>query len=266
MKKLALALVCLVSVAFFASCQKPVEHPEPTIAFLVEEGYISSDVEISTGDTAMFCIKANSNALTNKLLKSFYFQVFTGDERFDDTLFNDINQGTFEYAIGYIFEQPGVYTISAVATDADGYRAECRLNVNVNATLNPSIISWVRKGANLLGDTEAELTAVGLQWTGSYKEIFATIKPLEGTELYVRDGADFANLLNDQQMANYYSTLEAVTPNESYRNITTAHSADYNDMLFTKDANGDFHAVLIQHAAIETGEFGTQITITGAMK
>ena len=40
MKKLALALVCLVSVAFFASCDPTVEHPEPTIALLTGEGYI----------------------------------------------------------------------------------------------------------------------------------------------------------------------------------------------------------------------------------
>ena len=40
MKKLALALVCLVSVAFFASCDPEITNPEPTIAVITGENYV----------------------------------------------------------------------------------------------------------------------------------------------------------------------------------------------------------------------------------
>ena len=267
MKKLALALMCLVSVAFFASCDPQIENPEPTIGFFVGEGYISNDAQIGTNEEFLIGVEAKSNIETNKLLKDFYFQVYTDDTRLWDTLAQDIDQGTYSFFAGFSFQNPGIYTITASIKDADGYTAECTMKLEVNATLEQTPINWVRKGANLVGETEAEMHNVGLEWSGSYKEIFATIKPMEGTELYVCDGNDFANLLSEQDMANYYNNLaENGLAVDRYRNITTAHSDNYNDMLFTKDANGDYHAVLISRAEIETGNYGTQITIIGAVK
>lgn len=267
MKKLVLALVCLVSVAFFASCNPKVENPEPSISFLRGEGYISGDVELLTSDTAWFCIQANSNVETKKLLKSFNFLVFSEDSRLYDTLIQDINLGTYEFVTGFQFSTPGSYTVTGTVIDVDGCSAECRANITVESPLQPALISWVRTGANVEEQAKEQLESVGLEWAGSHREIFATIKALDGVELWICDGNDFVNLLTDLHMANYYNGLfETVPAVAEYRNITTDHSADYNDMLFTKTADGNYHAVLISHAGIETGSYGTKITITGAMK
>ena len=45
MKKLALALVCLVSVAFFASCDPTTDQPEPSIAILSGLEYVNGTVD-----------------------------------------------------------------------------------------------------------------------------------------------------------------------------------------------------------------------------
>lgn len=267
MKKLALALVCMFSVAFFASCVDPIEHPEPTIGFAEGEEFISANAEITTGEAAWFCIQAKANVQTNKLLKSFYFQIYSGETRYYDTLINDINLAEYEFVTGFQFLDAGTYTVSASTTDADNLAAECRLELVVNASLTSTPINWVKTGSNVEETTKEQLESAGLQWTGSFKEIFATIKPTEGTQLYVRSGDDYASLLTEQQMADYYNSIfETTEPNESYRNITTNNDADYNDMLFTKTADGNYHAVKISHADIETGSYGTQITITGEMK
>lgn len=267
MKKLALALVCLVSVAFFASCDPKVENPEPSVNFLMSEGYISSDAELLTTDTAWFCIQANSNLETKKLLKSFNFLVFSEETRLYDTLIQDINRDSYEFVTGFQFSTPGSYTVTGTVIDVDGFSAECRVNITVENSLQPALINWVRTGANVEEQAKEQLESVGLEWTGSHKEIFATIKALDGVQLWICDGNDFADLLSSQHMANYYNSLFETVPSVAeYRNITTAHSADYNDMLFTKTADGNYHAVLISHAGIETGSYGTKITITGAMK
>lgn len=270
MKKLALALMCLVSVAFFASCKKTVEHPEPSISFLVAENFISSDATLQTGDVAYFSVKAVANSQTNKLLKTISFMIIDDDTetRLYDTIDQDLNAGSVVFDYGYHFKKAGNYSVVANIIDADGKTNEARLKITVETKLVETAFSWVRTGANVTETTAAQLASVGLQWTGSAKDIFATIKPLEGTKLYVRPGNDYANLLSVNQMAAYYSSFSETTlPSESYRNISATQSADYNDMLFTLTTDGNYHAVLIQHAAIENlGAQGTQITITGNRK
>ncbi len=270
MKKLVLALVCLIGVAFCAtSCDPVVENPQPTIAILAAEGYATDGAIVNLDETIYFGFVVASNPETNKELKSLVVTI-------DDTEWynNQELAGTsFTYTDSLTFslrEIIGSSVINAIVTDMAGETATATINLNINQDEEPlevTTINWIRRGANLQGTTEAELSNVGLKWSGSYKEIFATLEALEGTQLYICDGNDFENIVTAQDMASYYNALaETGLAVNKYRNVTTAHSSDYNDMLFTKDANGELHAILIKRAEIETGNFGTQITIIGSTK
>ena len=79
MKKLALALVCLVSVAFFASCTP---EGDPTIQVLNEEGYVQSGDVVDVNTDFNFGFVMASNAQTGKELTSLILKI---DEETPDT-------------------------------------------------------------------------------------------------------------------------------------------------------------------------------------
>ena len=125
-------------------------------------------------------------------------------------------------------------------------------------------IEWVRKGANVLN--AEEMDSYGLQWTSTYKSPFATIKPIDGAKLYVCSGDDFEGIVTGADKAAYFADLvETATTAESYRKIDVSASADYNDMLAVV-YEGATHLIHITRAEIETGSYGTQITIKGEAK
>jgi hypothetical protein len=289
MKKLALALVCMFSVAFFASCTKTVEHPEPTIAILAGDNYIAGTVDqpmvIDASDANAIGLKygfhVESNAETKKELASLkitweYTYYDEGEEVYTyDTIIDLTGMTSYDYS-DYLFEQDrDIITlmdgkITAVVTDADNQTNTAAVAFTIEMEEEPLIghtVTWIRKGANLQGNTEEEMAAVGLQWTGTYKDPFATIKPLDGAQLYVCDGDDFDDIQYWSDKNAYFTNLaaEGATPAESYRNIDANEDSSYNDMLAVIYGE-DLFLIHITYADIETGTYGTQITITGAVK
>ena len=289
MKKLALALVCMFSVAFFASCTKTIEHPEPTIAILAGDNYIAGTVDqpmvIDASDANAIGLKygfhVESNAETKKELASLkltwdYTYYDEGEETYTyDTIIDLTGKTSYDYS-DYLFEQDrAIITlmdgkITAVVTDADNQTNTAAVAFTIEMEeeeLPIELIEWVRKGANLLDNTEEEMAALGLKWTGSYKDVMATIEPLnDDVLLYLCDGDDFEDIKYMSDKYAYFSDLaETATPIEKYRNITTNNSADYNDMLAVVYGE-DLILININRAEIETGTYGTQITIKGAVK
>ena len=285
MKKLALALVCMFSVAFFASCEKTIEHPEPSIAILAGDNFITGTVDqptvIDANDESALNLKygfhVESNAETKKELASLKLTwELTDDEGIEtfDTIFDLTGMTTYDFE-DYLFEQRATVTlmdgtITAVVTDADNQTSTATIAFTIVYDEEPlpvELIEWVRKGANLLGNTEEEMAALGLKWSGSYKEVFATIEPLnDDVFLYLCDGDDFEDIEYMSDKYAYFSNLaETATPIEKYRNITTNNSSDYNDMLAVIYGE-DLILIRINRAEIETGTYGTQITIKGAVK
>ena len=271
MKKLALALACLVSVAFFASCTEKVENPEPSIAILAEEGYVADNSVVDLNTEVNFGFVVASNAETNKGLATLVVSI-DGTEWANKDL-TGMTEYTYRDVVTYTPERDeiiGTSVITAIVTDEAGETATATINLQINEPAQPLVaatIEWVRKGTQLLGTTGAEMEAMGLQWAGSYKEVFATIKPVEGAALYVCNGDDYETITTDVEKGGYFSNLrENGTTVESYRNITTNASHDYNDMLAVIDADGQYHLVLINRAEIDTGNYGTQITIIGEAK
>lgn len=292
MKKLALALVCMFSVAFFASCTKTVEHPEPSIAVKTGELFITGSVDqptvIDLDDESAISYKygfhVESNAETKKALKEMVIVMdvttFEENGQVNDIYYDTIDlTGKTSYDVEeYLFEQErGVIlvmegTIKAFVTDIDNQTniATVAFRCEMEDTPEPLIgrtIEWIRKGANLQGNTESEMAAMGLKWSISYKDVFATIEPLnDQVVMYLCDGDDFDDIEFVSQKYEYFANLaENEEPIEKYRNIKTEYGAEYNDMLAVVYGE-EYYLILIEDAEIETGSYGTQITINGAAK
>ena len=182
----------------------------------------------------------------------------------------DFEEYLFEQERNEILVMEG--TIKALVTDVDNQTniATVAFRCKVEDTPEPLIgrtIEWIRKGANLQGNTESEMAAMGLKWTISYKDVFATIEPLnEDVVMYLCNGDDFDDIEFVSQKYEYFANLaENEEPIEKYRNIKTEYGAEYNDMLAVVYGE-EYYLILIEDAEIETGSYGTQITINGAAK
>lgn len=271
MKKLALALVCLVSIAFFASCDPTIENPEPSISVNQTEGYLMDNSIADFDVSYLFGFNVASNPETGKALKSLVVTV--DDELFDEV---ELDGDTYEYIEGILWpsskEIIGTSTIKGVVTDVAGETNSVSFTVSLNyeEPLTVNDVTWVRKGSDTQGNTSAEMENCGLQWTGSYKDIMATIKPISGYNLYVVKDAlekynSIVNVIDKEKFFNELS--ETARPVEAYREITTNNSADYNDILAVINEEGESHLVLIGSVEIQNlGTQGTLITISGKTK
>ena len=265
-----------------------IEHPEPLIAILVGENFITGPIEnptiIDYNDENAINLKygfhVESNAETMKELASLRItmDLITYDNgAYHDTFENIIDlTGMTSYDFSdYLFEQRKSNTlmdgtITAVVTDVANQADTAVIAFTIimdEAPLISRTIEWIRKGSILIGNTEEEMAALGLEWIGSYKEVFATIKPLnDDVVMYLCDGDDYYDIdtMNDKY-AYFVNLAETSVPIERYRNITIQNSADYNDMLAVIYGE-EYFLIRINHADIETGSYGTQVTITGETK
>lgn len=272
MKKLALALVCLVSVAFLASCDPTITNPEPQIVAETGNGLLVNNQVVDLGVEYPYAFRAASNAQTMKPLSRMEVSCTYNDQVFvicDTTITG--TEFLFEGVV--YFEQReivGTAELIAKVTDAAGQTntASIKVDLNKEETLEISDLEWIRNGAVVEEATATEMATLGLQWTGSYKDVMATIRPLTDAKLYVLDGSVFETVNTETEKAAFFADLqETGTTVESYRNITTNNSADYDDVLAVIAPDGFKYLIHITHAKIESlGSFGTKITITGQFK
>lgn len=290
MKKLALALVCMFSVAFFASCTKTIEHPEPSIAIKTGEYFITGSVDQPTvidyyDESAInykygFHVEANTE--TKKELKNMVITMdvtFYGEDGQENDVYDTIvdltGKTSYDFEDFLFVQEREIYTamegtIKAVVTDVDNQTntATVAFKCEYEYTPEPLIgrtIEWIRRGNNVLNADE--MAEYGLMWDITFKAPFATIKPLNNdVVMYLCNGDDFDDIVNVDEKYTYFSNLaENATPVESYRKIDANEDADYNDMLAI--VYGEKYSLIrINHADVETGTFGTQITITGDAK
>ena len=274
MKKLALALVCLVSVAFFASCdpENIIQNPEPSIATIVADGYLYDGQIVEADQMYPYGFRVASNAQTQKELSKLL--ITCNGQTLCDTA---ISGTEFTYRGEIAFypnkdgrEIVGEAEILATVTDVAGKQnfASITVAVNKEETLEVTDLEWIRTGNVVEEATATKMAILGLQWTGSYRDIMATIKPLTDAKLYVLDESVFETVNTETELAVLFSDLlENGTPVESYRNISATASADYHDVLAVITEDGSPYLIHITHAKIENlGSFGTKITITGQFK
>ena len=269
MKKLALALMCLVSIAFFASCNP---EGQPTIHTYIEEGYVTDGDVVHIDDVVYFGFVMASSPVSNSLLTNLEVKI-------DGVAWETVDlTGKTEYTYTSFFafdakEIIGEVVISAIVTDATGQIATASITVSVDGEpqsdddpLIASTFDWSRKGLDL--ESADAMHAVGLDWPGNYRdEVYVKIVPMTGCSMYVLDGDDFDAIETQGDKDEYFAWLmENATPDTEYKEISAYHDGTYNTMLAVIDANGECHLVHFEKATAELLTAGALIHLYGALK
>lgn len=267
MKKLALALVCLVSVAFFASCTEPVENPEPSIEIVATEGFVQDGAVIDVqGDTTLvtFGFNVASNPQTKKMLSSL--KVSVDDEELDNLSLSSLSNFTYNKVLAYTFTRDeiiGTSTITAIVTDEAGQTNTASITIKFNQVamdLEVKDFSWFRHGNNP-GEGLAEY---GLEWNSNAKEVFAVIKPVEGATLYGFSPDTWNEVVTDaDKLAAFTEGLH--TTMEDFRGVSAWNNKDYDFVIGTL-YNNEYHLIHITRGDVDSSTAGTDITITGQSK
>ena len=245
------------------------EITPPSISVLQGEGYVQDGavVEVDTEYPFGFYV-ASGNA--NVELASLVVKI--DDEDWANIDLTGKTEYTYTDYVEYATERDeilGISVISAIVTDVDGQRATTSIALTITQPDPPiwvTAFEWIKQGNNVLAANE--MAMYGLEWGPSYKDVYATLNPLEGATMYLCDGDEFFNITTEIEKAAFFAALmEANEPIASYRNISLMNtSCPYNDLLAVIDPRGGSHLIHITYATTETGSYGTKITITGEAK
>ena len=276
MKKLALALVCFVSVAFFASCTPEITHPEPSIAIMTGENYVYDGQTIDINTEYLIGFRAAANSQTMKELASFKLVGTIYD--IDDSVLST-NDSTFaisgsEYVYQKVLnfevrELIGKISLTASVTDVDGKVNSTTITLNINqpaVALEPKDFSWLRKGS----EDGTGLAEYGLEWKSNGKEVFAKITPVAGATMFSILPEDWEAVKTDVDKAAFFSDgIYSVI--SDFTGVSAWNSNDYNFVIGTL-YNGQYHMIHITHGEVQSitnaqGQYvRTDITITGQSK
>ncbi len=264
MKKLALALVCLTSIAFFASCK---QEGQPTIQVLNEEGYVQSGAVVNLDEDFDYGFVMASSPITNKELASLIIKI--GDENPDTIALSGTeftHKGTLKYE--YTREIVGNSVITATVIDAAGETATASIELSINNPAQPLIsrtFEWYR-----LGNTITGLDEFGLDWRGNYpRDTYAKLEPKEGVKLFIFQASDWTEVETDIQKAALFNTaLETMHPADNYFNVNcTQANMTYDDVIGTIMPDGTCHLIHVTKSHSEyVSPVGTAVTITGVAK
>lgn len=260
MKKLALALMCLVSVAFFASCK---QEGNPTIYVLNEDGYVQNGNVVNLGEEVNFGFVMASAIETSSPLTQLIIKIDSNDP---DTVVLTGTSYTYKGTLVYGLEKDeivGSSTITATVYDAAGKTASSSITISLNQAsqpLNATDFEWYR-----LGNTQTGLEAFGLYWENNQKATHAQIKPLDGVVLYSFPADKWEATTTDIEKAALFA--DGAMTMSVYNNVSTSAGATYDDVIGTKMADGTLHLIHVTKCVI--GEYQAQgypITITGETK
>ena len=252
-----MALMCLVSVAFFASCDP--EIMDPTITVNTADGYVQNNSVIDVNTDYLLGFTATSPNSTIELSK-FYIDingVRLVDEEISGTSF------TYSDTLRYnILDRDIIDTLEIVATVVTNQLASASYTmtvyVNMENVLVPAEFTWNRHGAA----AATGLEMFGLQWTSNGKEDFARITPLEGATLYKFEPETWANVTTAVEKAALFSEQ---TMGISVFNEVSAWTSHEYDFVIGTTYNGENYLIHITKGEVSTFK-GTDITITGEWK
>lgn len=263
MKKLTLALMCLVGVLFMTSCSKDDDDPKlPTIEFVnAGEGYVYQNTEVYSGDMVGFQIKAIATD-ANDLLTSLYFKVIYNNEVLGDTTITLDKLTTYTFtAEPEPMDLPGgLVTVEATVKTKKNNTATAKVNITVlDATLEVNDLSWVRVG----GTPGTGLEQFGLEWKSNVKEVKAKIVPVEGAVLKSLEGVEFAAITTEVEKI---VAFENATTIEKFHEVSCEATHDYNYVIAT-EYNENIYLINITKGTIEKDDIiGTTVTINGQWK
>lgn len=266
MKKLALALVCLIGVAFLSSCdpKNVIENPEPNIEFLKGDTYVADGDVLDYFGVYNFGVRAASNPETLEPLARLVITSKSGDEV--TPLLDTLISGTefiFEDVV-YFYEDEktiiGSFEITAEVTDAAGEKKAVTLkcDVDLEDDLSPMDFTWHRHGS----DDGTGLAEFGLSWTANGKEDFAIITPVEGALLYEFDDPSvWESTTTETELAALFSEQPTI---EKFNKVSAWSSQKYNLVIGTTYEGYNY---LIHITSGTVTKFkGTDIVIEGQFK
>ena len=275
MKKLALALVCFASVAFFASCQQEITNPEPAISVITDEGFVKNGDVVDVEQTIVYGFQMASNSQTKKELKQLsvatYFINLEGVEELqEEEIVSLAGKTEYRYVDTVYYEVTtrevmGSIKTVATVTDVDGKINTATLNLSLNQPAHPLMartFTWNRHG----GDDGTGLAEFGLKWERNLsKAIYAIIEPVEGATLYRFDPTVWDATTTDVEKAALFSEATPADP-QQWKEFNVAGATTQNfDVVLGTVYNGEYHLMHITKGTYYSFK-GTDATIEGEAK
>ena len=270
MKKLALALVCFASVAFFASCQQEITNPEPTISVITDEGFVKNGDVIDVEQTIVYGFQMASNSQTKKELQqlrlSTTFVDLEGNESTpEEEIISLVGNTEYRFAdtVYYEITREIIGTIKTVATvtDVDGKVNTATLTLNLNQPAQELVVTpfeWRRDA----GGDGTGLAEFGLQWTNN-TTTNAIIKPLEGAILYRFTNSEvWSNTKTDLDKAELFSELPVSIA--QFTDVSVTAASQTYDIVLGTTYNGENH--LIHVTGSTANQRSWHFSITGEAK
>ena len=143
MKKVTLALACLVGLALMASCKKDVQ---PTITASTNPEYVNQNSEVYSGDE----IAVGFNVTGENLIQIVISAEQNGTMLYThtETLANESN---YFYAKAFAIDATGTVTISGTVTDIKGHTASTSFNILCNEKPNAKFVGFYEGNALITG-------------------------------------------------------------------------------------------------------------------
>ncbi|MBR6847571.1 MAG: hypothetical protein IKM74_05525 [Bacteroidales bacterium] len=262
MKKLALALVCLISVAFFASCTP---EGQPTISVLPGEEYVHDGDIINVNQEFNIGFTMSSSIESGQKLASFTLVI--DDETFETVKLDD-TEFTFErtLALNTVDTRDDIdnVVITGTVTDVLGKSASVTITLILDETQELILenFEWNRHGGDAATGNLAEL---GLAWNSNgSKEDFAIITAVEGAELFEVPAEKWAQVTTQPEKVALFSEGGGALPIRAYKGVSAWSSHTYDDVIATR-YNGEYYLIHITEGIVSTFK-GTDVTIKGEWK
>lgn len=262
MKKLALALVCLISVAFFASCTP---EGQPTISVLPGEEYVHDGDMINVNQEFNIGFTMSSSIESGQKLASFTLVI--DDETFETVKLDD-TEFTFErtLALNTVDTRDDIdnVVITGTVTDVLGKSASVTITLILDETQELILenFEWNRHGGDAATGNLAEL---GLAWNSNAKdEVFAVITAVEGAELYEVPAEKWAQVTTQPEKVALFGEGGGALPIRAYKGVSAFSSNTYDDVIATH-YNGEYYLIHITEGIVNTFK-GTDVTIKGEWK
>lgn len=265
MKKLALALVCLISVAFFASCTP---EGQPTISVLPGEEYVHDGDKINVNQEFNIGFTMASSIETGQKLASFTLVI--DDETFETVKLDD-TEFTFErtLALNTVPTRDDDMTkvvITGTVTDVAGQSASVTMTLILDETQELIVegFEWNRRGGAAATGNLAEF---GLEWTSNIKEVHAVIKTInDDVKLYQIPAEKWAEVTTQPEKVALFAEEGIALPIRTYNGVSAEVSHQYDDVIATY-YNGEYYLLHITEGIVTTEQgVGTIITIKGESK
>jgi hypothetical protein len=258
MKKLALALVCLISVAFFASCTP---EGQPTINVLPGDEYVHDGDIINVNEEFKIGFTMSSSIETGKELASFTLVI-------DDETFETVKLEGTEYKYERTLalnlrDDVDELVITGTVTDVLGQSASVTMTLILDETQELILenFEWKRDGSN----PGTGLESFGLKWESNLKVTHAIIQTISNdVKLYSIPAEKWAQVTTQPEKVALFGEGGVASEIKSYQGVSAVASDTYDDVIATH-YNGEYYLIHVTKADV-TYDNATHITITGEWK